>query len=505
MQHPALIPLPRIVRWGEGRADFSRLAPRFRIVAPELAGPQFELAYEALARAVSELTGWRAEEFPVLEIVDDPEITAAGSPLEGAFGLILAELGGQFGDEGYRLTVGPGALVQANAPAGLFYGVQTLRQMLRFEDGRLTAPCCVVEDWPAFPWRGIMLDQGRNYQSPEFLRRQIDIASRYKLNVFHLHLTEYPGWRFETRAFPHLKTAPFYTQEELRELVDYAAARFVNVMPEIEMPGHCAAFLDLMPHLKCTNDTMCMGSEELYETLRIILEEVAEVFPSPYIHIGTDECEGGADCPRCQARWREISSQPDHPPTLMAYFISRMNEVVKSLGRTTVTWNDQLDQGIPKDVVIHAWKADSHAPSIAAMGYRVINSSARAVYFDHGLAPEYVRRIYEWSPTEDAPAPVPGILGGQGEAWHDPPVEDEWQIIEDLGFYPRLLALAERVWQGPDGRAVPFEEFERRLLDHRNRYFQRLPFPYPDQAEDWKKRYQGWTQPRGIWTPPEGA
>jgi hexosaminidase len=246
-----------------------------------------------------------------------------------------------------------------------------------------------------------------------------------------------------------------------------------------------------------------MGCEELYSTLKTILEEVADVFPSPYIHIGTDECEGGADCPRCQAKWEEISSQPDHPPTLMTYFISRMNEVVKGLGRTTVTWNDQLDLGIPKDVVIHSWKMGSHAPSIAAMGYRVINSHSRDVYFDYGLAPEYVRRIYEWSPNEDVPMPVPGLLGGQGEAWHDPPVEDEWQIIEDLGFYPRLLALAERVWQGPDGRGVPFEEFEERLLDHRDRYFSRLPFPYPEQTENWKDRYKGWTHPRGIWTPPE--
>jgi hypothetical protein len=137
------------------------------------------------------------------------------------------------------------------------------------------------------------------------------------------------------------------------------------------------------------------------------------------------------------------------------------------------------------------------------MGYRVINSHSRDVYFDYGLAPEYVRRIYEWSPNEDVPIPVPGLLGGQGEAWHDPPVEDEWQIIEDLGFYPRLLALAERVWQGPDGRGVPFEDFEERLLDHRDRYFSRLPFPYPEQTENWKDRYKGWTHPRGIWTPPE--
>ncbi len=503
MDKPALIPYPQKVTWGEGTADFGRLAPSFRIVAPELASPGFEMAYEALARTVNGLTGWLAQEFPVVDIVDDPDLTSGGSPLAGAFGLFLADIGDSFGDEGYRLTISDGAKIEARAPAGLFYGVQTLRQLLAFRDGRLTAPECVIEDWPAWGWRGIMLDQGRNYQSIDFLKKQIDIAAQYKLNVFHLHPTEYPGWRVEVKAFPLLRSEQCYTQDELRDLVGYAAARFVNILPEIEMPGHCTAFLDLMPHLKCTNDTMCMGNEELYSTLETILTEVADIFPSPILHIGTDECEGGPDCPKCQAKWAEVSAGPNPPASLMMYFIGRMNDIVKKLGRRTMMWNDQMDQGLPKDIIIHSWKMDVDAPAIARQGYQTVNSHAQHVYFDHGTTPDYLPRIYNWSPNNDEPMPQPNILGGQGEAWHDPPA-DERQIVEDLGYYPRLLTLAERVWVGPEGRSIPFEQFHERLLEHKSRFFADLPFPYPDQpAGNWHERYSGWTRPRGVWTPPE--
>ncbi len=488
---PALIPFPQQVEWGDGWAELSGQSSAIRV--PDGGPAGLMVAAEALARAVHEISGVEPQTVsgkpaPLgLEIVDPPS-EAGVTP--------------EFGREGYTLDVTTnGALIRAAQPVGLFYGVQTLRQLMQMADGKLMAPCCSIRDWPAWGWRGVMLDQGRNYQSMEFLKQQIQIMARYKLNVFHFHPTEYPGWRAEIKAFPNLKSELYYTQDEMRELVRFAAERFVTVLPEIEMPGHCTAFLDLMPHLKCTNDTMCMGNEETYSTLETILREVADIFPSPILHIGTDECEGGADCPKCRAKWEEVSKGPNPPASLMMYFIARMNEVVKKLGRRTMMWNDQMDQGLPRDIIIHSWKMDVDAPAIAREGYKTVNSHAQHVYFDHGTAPEYVPRIYNWSPNNDQPMPQPNILGGQGEAWHDPPIEDEDQLLEDLGFYPRLLTLAERVWAGPEGRSVPFGVYEKRLLEHKERYFAGKPFPYPEQT-GWRKSYEGWTCERGVYKPP---
>ena len=415
--------------------------------------------------------------------------------LEGALQSVRLVQDDALGTEGYRIRAGDDLLIEAGSGAGAFYAAQTLRQLLQ-PDG--SVPRCIIEDRPAFSYRGYMLDQGRNFMTLGFLKRQIDIASRYKLNVFHFHPTEYPGWRVETRAFPQLKSEQYYTQDEMRELVRFAEERFVTVIPEIEMPGHCTEFLNLMPHLKCTNDTMCMGNEELYHTLEAILTEVAEIFPSPYIHIGTDECHGGEDCPKCQAKIAEIAATPGGPKTLMAYFITRINEVVKKLGRTTMVWNDQLDNGLPNDLAVFAWRGDSDPAGIASQGFKVVNCHASAVYFDHGQTPDYLPKIYAWTPAEAEGDPM--ILGGEGEAWHDPPAEEE-TIISDLGFYPRLITLAERVWTGPEGRNTPFEQFSERLVEHKARFFSRLPFPYPH--ETWHARYTGWTVPRGVYSKPD--
>lgn len=420
-------------------------------------------------------------------------------PLPGEITMrIVPGLEERLGMEGYRLCVQDGVLLEAAGPEGLFYGVQTLLQLRQNNDDGYQFPCCNICDWPAWGWRGFLLDTGRNYMSLEFLKNQIDIAARYKLNTFHLHLTEYPGWRFQTRAFPDLATDPYYSQDDLRHLVEYASARSVNIVPEIDMPGHCTVFLDKMPHLKCSNDTMCPGKEELYQTLEVIISELAEVFPGSCIHIGTDECEPGEGCPHCQRKLEELDAPGGDRLSLMWYFIRRVNQIVNSLGRTAVCWNDQVHTALPENLVIQAWLPGSDAPAIARSGWRVINSRAPEVYFDHGTTDEYVPRIWDWSPCEGQPDVPALLLGGEGEAWHDPPASEE-TILEDLGFYPRLLTLAERLWTGKEGKSRGFREYEARLLEHRKRYFSGLPFPWPGQQGDWKARYANWTTCRGIW------
>ena len=413
---------------------------------------------------------------------------------------LLLDASGEMGDEGYRLSVDEEINIGANSPAGVFYGIQTFRQLLSAEGGFQTLPKCAIEDFPTWGYRGYMLDTGRNYMSLDFLKRQIDVAASYKLNFFHFHPTEYPGWRIESKAFPNLKSDPCYSQDDMRELVDYAAAKFITIIPEIEMPGHSTAFLKLMPHLQCTNLTMCMGNEETYATLQTIISEVASIFPGPYLHIGTDECAGGADCPKCRETWAKLQSYPHAPPSLMAYFIARMNEIVKDCGKTTMLWNDQIDGGLPRDVIVFSWRHDSSALAIADAGFKTVNCHAPEVYFDHGFAAEYVPIIFNWSPDDGRELPIPNIIGGEAEAWHDPPVDHEGQIIEDLGFYPRLLTFAERVWAGPvsaQQSGYTFESYEKRLLDHKSRYFSQDAFPYPDNPpEHWHKRYEG------KWPPP---
>ncbi len=467
-----LIPHPTSVTSGSGRLNLTRPV---RVFASES---------EAVRPALAAVERWLGG-------------TREADPDSAQIALELAP--GEMAAEAYTLEVGDRVVIRASDEAGLFYGVQTMRQLAEVQANGWVAPRGRIEDSPAWGYRGFMLDVGRNFMSVEFLKRQIDIAASYKLNVFHFHLTEFPGWRFETKAFPDLKSEQYYSQEEMREIVEYAAERCMTVVPEIEMPGHSTAFLKMMPHLKCTNNTMCMGSEETYATLETILTEVAGIFPGPYIHIGTDECRGGVGCARCAATWEALQGYAHHPPSLMAYFIGRINEVVKGLGRTTMVWNDQLDEGLPEDVTVFAWRHDSNANSIAQRGWKTVNCHCPELYFDYGSPAQYIPIIYNWSPDNGQSAGASNILGGEAEAWHDPPVDFEEQIVEDLGFYPRLLTVAERVWAGAAG-SPPFEEFHERLLEHKARFFSSLAFPYPEAPEEpWQKRYEG------KWPPPPEA
>ena len=298
--------------------------------------------------------------------------------------IVLVRRGDEaMGAEGYRLEVTEKAVrIEAYQPAGLFYGVQTLRQLLPEEIeapdkqqaplGGWTVPSVTIEDKPRFPWRGMLLDCGRHFMDKEFVKRYVDLLAYHKMNRLHWHLTEDQGWRIEIKKYPKLTEVGawreyedgtvyggFYTQDDVREIVAYAKSRFVTVVPEIEMPGHSVAALAAYPEFSCTGgpfevetqwgvhkDVYCAGNDRTFKFLEDVLEEVMTLFDSPYIHIGGDECpkDRWKQCPKCQGRIKVEGLKDEHE--LQSYFIKRMERFLSSKGRRLIGWDEILEGGL---------------------------------------------------------------------------------------------------------------------------------------------------------------
>jgi hexosaminidase len=465
---PALIPTPKQVTWKDGQFV---LDSDTRIVIPQGAASDVRLAADALVRALDEMAGRR---------IEVAERTGSGDQ-KGDIVLRLAPRDAGLGAEGYRLRVGEGVVLEATDGRGLFYAVQTLRQMVR-KGGRVAIACAEIRDWPSWEYRGVMLDPARNYMTVEFLKRQIDVLSSYKLNYFHLHLTDSNAWRPEIKAYPRLVSQKHYTQEQLKGLVAYAKARFVTLVPEIEMPGHSDAFIEKMPDLG-HHGIMCLGNEKLYTTLQTVWREMAAVFDGRYLHVGGDETNDDQACPLCKSKWDELQRSADRPGSLVVYFLARMNGIIKGMDRQMVAWSvDKRHWSgvLPKDVVVMSWT--SGAVDLARQGYPTINTYVKPLYFDH-FHP--IKAFLDWVPNHGVSDPLPTLLGAEGEAWHDPPVKDEQDVVAHLGFYPRLMALAEQVWGPPGGaKSTNLAGFESRALEHKTRFFQGAAFAYPPPAGD---------------------
>lgn len=468
MPKPALVPTPKQVTWKDGRF---LLGSDTRIVIPQGAPRDVRLAADGLVRALDETAGRKVP-------VDEGDVTG---DQRGLLVLRPDMLDAGLGAEGYRLQVGESVVLEAKDGRGLFYAVQTLRQMVRGH-GRAGIACAEIRDWPSWPYRGVMLDPARNYMTLGFLKRQVDVLSSYKLNHFHLHLTDSNAWRPEIRAYPHLVSEKHYTQEQLKDLVAYAKARFVTLVPEIEMPGHSDAFIEKMPGLG-HHGIMCLGNEKLYATLETVWREMAGIFDGPYLHVGGDETKDDSTCPLCKAKWDELRHGADPPGSLVVWFLARMNGIIKGMDRQMVAWSvDKRHWSgvLPKDVVLMSWT--SGAVDLARQGYPTINTYVTPLYFDH-FHP--IKAFLDWLPDDGVAGPLPRLMGAEGEAWHDPPVKDEQDVLAHLGFYPRLLALAEQVWGPPCGtRKTDPAGFESRLLDHKARFFRGAAFAYPPPSGD---------------------
>lgn len=409
--------------------------------------------------------------------------------------LLLSPSSEELGDEGYYLIINETTIeISAKKPVGLFYGIQSLIQLfppsIQKINGLLDTevfniPCVKIQDSPRFPYRGMHLDVGRHFFSVEFIKKYIDLLAFYKYNSFHWHLTEDQGWRIEIKNYSLLTEigayrvdehgaiyGGFYTQEEIREVVEYATKRYITVIPEIEMPGHSKAALASYPNLSCTGgpfnvsntwgvhkDVFCAGNEEVFDFLETVLLEVMDLFPSQYIHIGGDECPKTRweECPKCQARI--VNEGLHNEYELQSYFISRISNFVQSHNRSIIGWNEIIEGGLVENATVMAWNDWVAAADAARSHHDVIMTPTQYCYFDYYQGNPFTEpkaigglitlsKVYKFEPIppdlneEEAQF----IIGAQGNVWTE--YIDTPEYVEYLSV-PRMCALSEVVWTEP--------------------------------------------------------
>lgn len=409
--------------------------------------------------------------------------------------------------EGYVLTVDKkGVVIEGSTANGVFYGIQTLRKAIPAgKVQQVLLPYGTVKDEPQYSYRGMMLDCGRHFFPLSFVKKYIDLIALHNMNVFHWHLTEDQGWRIEIKKYPRLTEVGsvraetvlgrnsgvydgtphggFYTQEEAREIVKYAAERFITVIPEIDMPGHMIAALAAYPELGCTggpykvegswgvfDDVLCLGNEKVYSFCEDVLSEIVDIFPSAYIHIGGDETptKRWAACPRCKAKMQELGIGVEK---LQGYFTNRMEKFINGKGRRIIGWDEILEGDINQSATIMSWRGSEPGIKAAKLGHDVIMSPTTHCYFDYyqtdktwneplhigGNLP--VEKVYSLQPVPDDldPSLRSHILGVQGNLW------TEYVVSPSLAEYmalPRMAALAEVQWSNAK---KDFDAFKVRL------------------------------------------
>lgn len=391
--------------------------------------------------------------------------------------------------EGYHLLITKdNILIEANDNRGLFYGIQTLKQLIPLESEKQTelrVPNIEIYDFPKFKWRGLNLDCCRHFMSKDFIKRYIDLLAFQKMNVLHWHLTEDQGWRIEIKKYPELTQVGafrkyddgtiyggYYTQEEIIEIVNYAQSRFITVVPEIEMPGHSTAAIATYPQLSCTGgpfevgtlwgiykDIYCAGNEDTFRFIEDVLSEVIELFPSKYIHIGGDEApkDRWQNCLKCQQRIKEENLADEHE--LQSYFIKRVENFLNSKGREIIGWDEILEGGLAPGATVQSWRGTKGAIEAAKMNHNVIVSPTSHCYFDYPIETTDVPKVYTFNPIPDelSEEEAKHVLGSEGNMW----TEYAPQHLVDYRLFPRLTALAEILWTYPTERN--YEKFASRL------------------------------------------
>ena len=426
--------------------------------------------------------------------------------------------------EAYTLLVTPAnAVVRARGLNGVLYALATLRQMLPAaiygdsiaEKEHWSLPCCEIADQPRFRWRGMHLDSSRHFWSVDEVKRYLDVMAMFKLNRFHWHLTDDQGWRIEIKAYPllsqiscwregtmigrdfssndHIRYGGFYTQDEIREVVDHAASLGITVVPEIDLPGHMLAAMAAYPELGCTggpyaawtiwgvsDQVLCAGKESTYRFLETVLSEVADLFPGEYIHIGGDECPKTEwqKCPDCQAKIRELGLKGDARFTaeqyLQNYVTRRIQDFLTTKGKKVIGWDEILEGDPVSGTTVMSWRGTTGARQAAALGFDAILAPTSHCYFDYLQSEDpageplgfngvvTLEKIYSLDPLEGiAPEQAHHILGVQANLWTEyisTPEHLEYMLL------PRLLALSEVQWC-QEGRRDPVR-FRRVLTEH---------------------------------------
>ena len=441
--------------------------------------------------------------------------------------------------EGYKLSIAPNEItLSASHPNGFFYGVQTMYQLLppaiygkaTVKRANWSLPAVEIEDAPRFPYRGLMLDVCRHFSTTDYIYKFIDMLAMHKMNTFHFHLTDDQGWRIEIKKYPKLQEigskrketlidyyfvnwpqifdgkehGGYYTQEEIKDIVAYAASKYITVIPEIEMPGHAIAALASYPELSCRPDTtyevtgtwgvfeeVFCPKEETFQFLEGVLDEVMELFPSSYIHIGGDECPKDAwmKCTHCQGLIKKLGLKDDTTPNaidgkkhtkeekLQSYFITRMEKYLNSKGRNIIGWDEILEGGLAPNATVMSWRGVEGGITAAKAGHDAIMTPSPYAYLDQyqeepETAPttiggyQTLKKTYSYNPVpDDADELVKKhIIGVQGNIWNEYMQSDERR---DYQAFPRAVALAEtgwtqnnrKNWNGFRSRMV--EDFER--------------------------------------------
>lgn len=416
--------------------------------------------------------------------------------------------------EAYELTVTDDKVtINGASPAGVFYGIQTLRKALPVASDNILLPAVVINDAPRFPYRGAHFDVSRHFFTVDSVKRFIDMLALHNINRFHWHLTDDQGWRIEIKKYPELTTISSYrpetvigrntdkydgiphdgsyTQEECREIVKYAAERHITVIPEIDLPGHMQAALAAYPHLGCTGgpyevwkmwgvseNVLCAGNDQTLRFIEDILNEVIDIFPSEYIHVGGDECPKTRweKCPKCQARIKDLGLKDDAKHSaemyLQSYIISHAEKFLNSKGRQIIGWDEILEGGLAPNATVHSWRGIEGAIAAARQGHNSIMSPTTFMYFDYyqskdteheplaigGYVP--VEKVYSFEPIPDVLTPEERkhIIGVQANLWTE--YVPTYKHVEYMEL-PRMAALCEVQWTMPEKKN--YDDFKQRL------------------------------------------
>jgi hexosaminidase len=405
-------------------------------------------------------------------------------------------------------------LINGDNANGVFYGIQSLIQLLPVEKVKsLNVPFVSIKDFPRFQYRGLHLDVGRHFFPVEFIKKYIDYIALHKMNTFHWHLTEDQGWRIEIKKYPKLTSVGgyrdgtiigrfpgkgndntryggFYTQAQVKEVVAYAAKRYIDIIPEIEMPGHASAALTAYPNLGCTGgpykvqgtwgvfkEVFCAGNDSVFTFLQDVLDEVIPLFPAKYVHIGADECpkESWKVCPKCQKRKQAHNLKDEHE--LQSYFVQRMEKYINSKGKIMIGWDEILEGGLAPNAVVMSWRGEAGGIEAAKQNHDVIMTPTTYVYFDYsqtknedsvtigGFIP--LEKVYNYDPVpkELNAEQAKHVLGAQANLWTEYmkyPAKVEYML------FPRLSALSEVLWSPKETK--DWEKFQIKLQQQFKRY-----------------------------------
>lgn len=391
--------------------------------------------------------------------------------------------------EQYTLMVSPESIwITSDGRPGLMHAFHTMAQVMDNIENPRGLPCLQVEDHPKFIHRGLLLDCSRHFMSKEYILKTLDLLAYYKMNVLHWHLTEDQGWRIAIDSYPKLTEigawrdeggeqayGGYYTKDDIREIVAYAAERHIMVIPEIEMPGHSSAAIASYPFLSCEQDQIevqtewgvfqeiyCAGNDSVFVFLERVLDEVCELFPAPYIHIGGDEAPKTRweNCAKCQKRITDEDLSDEHE--LQSWFIERVEKYLRSKGKRIIGWDEIIEGGIPGNAIVQSWRGMKGGVEAIQEGHQTIMSPTSHAYLDYGLDAIDLEKVYSFEPIPEGTTEAESrlIMGGEVNMWSERVTEE----TVDQKIYPRLIAMAEILWAYPEERN--YTEFVQRLRSH---------------------------------------